>query len=381
MKLAIFSDTFFPQINGVSRVLGKYLEYMDANGIEYTLLVPEKEEQSYNGTIIGFGGVKFPLYPELKISVPRHARMKKNLEILQPDLIHLITPFSMGLAGMKYAKAHDLPIITSYHTNFDQYLSHYHLPLLARPVNKYMKWFHSFSQINFCPSQETRQQLQGIGLRNVEICPNGVDIEMFSPEFRNNQIRKLLAIDEQTPILLYVGRIAPEKGLNVLMKAVAMLNQSHTPFKLVMVGDGPMREKLVKAKIDNVVFLGYKTGRALQEIYASADLFVFPSATETFGNVVLEAMCSGLPVVAARAGGVKDNVIDMYNGITFLPDDPADMAGSIQTLVKDRALLANMKVNAIVYAQTKTWDEIFDKFFERLQNLLANRPKGKLYVA
>lgn len=381
MKLAVFSDTFFPQINGVSRVLGKYLDYMDEKGVEYTLLVPEKEEQLYNGTIIGLGGVKFPLYPEVKIALPRYARMKKSLERLQPDLVHLATPFSMGLAGMKYAKAHNIPIIASYHTNFDQYLSYYHLPLLTRPVNRYMKWFHSFSQINFCPSQETLQQLQGLGIRNLEICPNGVDKETFSPEFRNNHIRELLSIDEKTPVLLYVGRIAPEKGLNVLMKAVKILNQSHTPFKLVLVGDGPARERLAGARIDNVVFLGYKSGRELQEIYASSDIFVFPSTTETFGNVVLEAMCSGLPVVAARAGGVKDNVIDMYNGITFPPNDPVEMARSIQVLIKDRELCSHMAVNATAYALTKTWDEIFDRFFARLQGLLAHRQNGELYVA
>lgn len=381
MKLAVFSDTFFPQINGVSRVLDKYLEYMDCKGIEYTLLVPEKETQNYQGKIIGIGGVSFPLYPELKIAVPRPVKIAKTLEVLQLDLVHLVTPFSMGLTGMKYAKAHNLPFIASYHTNFDQYLSHYKLPLLAGPVNKYMKWFHSSSRINFCPSQDTRQHLQKIGVGNVEICPNGVDLAMFSPDFRSSQIRTLLSIDEGTPVLLYVGRIAPEKGLDVLLRAAAVLNQSHTPFKLVVVGDGPTREKLAGEGIDNVVFLGYKTGRALQELYASADLFVFPSTTETFGNVVLEAMSSGLPVVAARAGGVKDNVLDMYNGISFHPDDPADMAQSIQTLLKDPVLLANMRTNAITYARTKTWDEIFDKFFNRLQDLLVNSQHDRFHAA
>lgn len=381
MKLAVFSDTFFPQINGVSRVLDKYLEYMDCKGIEYTLLVPEKETPAYQGTIIGFGGVKFPLYPELKISVPRPVQIAKTLEVLQPDLVHLVTPFSLGLAGMNYAKTHNLPIIASYHTNFDQYLSHYKLPFLVRPVNKYMQWFHSYSRINFCPSQDTRSQLQKMGVENVEICPNGVDLAMFSPDFRSSRIRTLLSIDEGTPVLLYVGRIAPEKGLDVLMKAAAILKQSHTPFKLLVVGDGPARERLAAEALDNVVFLGYKTGGALQELYASADLFVFPSTTETFGNVVLEAMSSGLPVVAARAGGVKDSIIDMYNGISFHPDDPAAMAGSIQALLKDPVLLATMRMNAIAYARTKTWDEIFDKFFDRLQELLDKNRSGRLHAA
>jgi glycosyltransferase involved in cell wall biosynthesis len=167
--------------------------------------------------------------------------------------------------------------------------------------------------------------------------------------------------------LLYVGRIASEKGLNVLIKAANLLEESGSSFKLILVGDGPAREQLAKASHDNIVFLGYKSGRELQELYASGDIFVFPSSTETFGNVILEAMCSGLPVVAARAGGVKDNVIDMYNGLTFQPGDPADMAKAIILLIQDPELRSRLAANASVYALSKTWDEIFDNFFARLQ--------------
>ncbi len=370
MKIAIFSDTFFPQINGVSRVLGKYLDYMDKNGIEYILFAPEKDERPFKGTIISLGGVKFPLYPELKISLPSQAKLKKHLDDFQPDIVHLITQFSIGLAGMRYAKSQHLPIIASYHTNFDQYLSFYHLPFLVKPVNKYMQWFYSFSQINFCPSQETLRQLRLIGLRNLEVCPNGVDQELFSPQFRNTQLRALFSVNEKTPMLLYVGRIASEKGLDVLMAAVKNLDRAGVSFKLVLVGDGPAREQLAKTSPDNVIFVGYKSGRELQELYASADIFVFPSTTETFGNVILEAMCSGLPVVAARAGGVIDNVLDMYNGIGFQPGDAIDMAKAIKGLIEDHELHSRLAANALVYALSKTWNEIFDKFFAHLQEYI-----------
>ena len=381
MRIAVFSDTFFPQINGVSRVLGKYLEYMDKKDIEYSLFVPDKQERVYDGNIIPLGGVKFVLYPEMKIVIPRYLKVKHVLDAFKPDLVHLATPFSMGLMGMKYARARQLPLISSYHTNFDQYLNYYDLPLLIGPVNKYVKWFHSFSQLNFCPSRETLLQLQELGINNLEVCPNGVDQEFFSPDFRNDQTRQSLFAGDEGPILLYVGRIAPEKGLDVLLKAVKTLNHWGTSFKLILVGDGPSREKLEAMGIDNVLFLGYKTGRELQEIYASADLFVFPSTTETFGNVVLEAMCSGLPVVAARAGGVKDNVIDMYNGMTFQPGDHLDMARAINMLIHDKTLLAQLVTNALEYAMTKTWDGIFDQFFFRLQSLLPKSEDDKSYVA
>ena len=381
MRIAVFSDTFFPQINGVSRVLEKYLEYMDEKDIEYSLFVPDKQESVYNGDIIPLGGVKFVLYPEMKIVLPRYLKIKHVLDTFKPDLIHVATPFAMGLMGIKYARARQLPLISSYHTNFDQYLNYYHLPLLVRPVNKYVKWFHSFSQLNFCPSHETLLQLQELGIRNLEVCPNGVDQAFFSPDFRNAQTRQSLFAGEERPILLYVGRIAPEKGLDVLIKAVQTLNAEGASFKLILVGDGPSREKLESMGIDNVLFLGYKSGRELQEIYASADLFVFPSATETFGNVILEAMCSGLPVVAARAGGVKDNVIDRYNGITFQPGDHLDMARAINMLLLDKTMHSQFVSNAVEYAMTKTWEGIFDQFFGRLQNLLPKSKNGESYVA
>ncbi len=381
MRIAVFSDTFFPQINGVSRVLGKYLEYMDKKDIEYSLFVPDKQENVYNGNIISLGGVKFVLYPEMKIVLTRYLKVKHVLDEFKPDLVHLATPLSMGLMGMKYARANQLPLISSYHTNFDQYLNYYHLPLLVGPVNKYVKWFHSFSQLNFCPSRETLLRLQELGISNLEVCPNGVDQEFFSPNFRNAHTRQSLFTDTEGPILLYVGRIAPEKGLNVLIKAVQTHNHWGSSFKLILVGDGPSREKLESMGIDNVLFLGYKSGRELQEVYASADLFVFPSSTETFGNVILEAMCSGLPVVAARAGGVKDNVIDMYNGMTFQPGDHLDMARAINMLLLDKTLRSQLASNAVEYAMTKTWDEIFDQFFSRLQNLLPKSEDGKSNVA
>jgi len=248
-------------------------------------------------------------------------------------------------------------------------------------MNKYVKWFHSFSQLNFCPSQDTLHQLQELGIKNLALCPNGVDQTFFSPVFRNDQTRQMLQGGTERPILLYVGRISPEKSLNVLMKAAQSLNEWGAAFTLVVVGDGPSREKLESMDIDNVIFLGYKAGLELQEIYASADLFVFPSATETFGNVILEAMCSGLPVVAARAGGVQDNVIDRYNGITFAPGEHLEMARAIHMLVSDDSLQSQLRANAVEYAMTKTWDEIFDQFFSRIETLLSKNLNGNLYIA
>lgn len=255
MRIAVFSDTFFPQINGVSRVLSYYVDYMNNNSIEYLLFVPEKEQEIRNDNIINFNGVKCFFYPGAKIALPSYSKIKTVLDNFQPDLIHLVTPFSMGLSGLKYAQTHAVPIVASYHTNFDQYLAYYRLAFLAKTANRYLKWFHSFSKVNFCPSRATLMQLQKLGIENLDICPNGVEQENFSPHLRNDKMRELLSGGEVVPILLYVGRLAPEKGLHILMQAIEILNDSRRAFKLVLVGDGPSREKLEKSRIDNRCFL------------------------------------------------------------------------------------------------------------------------------
>ncbi len=381
MRIAVFSDTVFPQINGVSRVLAKYLEYMDDKNIEYMLFVPEKKSANDKDNIIHLGGRKFFLYPEIKLALPRYSKISAYLDAFQPDMIHLLTPFSLGLAGLRYARARIIPLVSSYHTNFDQYLDYYGMPFLLKPTHKYLQWFHSFSQINFCPSRATLAELSDLGIKNLEVCPNGVDLEEFSPAYRNSATRQSLLGENEKPILLYVGRIAPEKNLEVLIKAVSILNDREAPFKLVLVGDGPSRQKWENINIDNVAFLGYKSGRALQEIYASADLFVFPSTTETFGNVILEAMASGLPVVAARAGGVQDNLIDMYNGLSFQPGDPYDMAQAIHQLLSEPDLRARLTCNASQYALSKTWSEIFSEFFTHLDLLLQTTATQQSHIA
>ncbi len=378
MRIAVFADTVYPQINGVSQVLSKYVEYMDDQGIEYALFVPEKRMASDKNNVFHFGGLRFFLYPEVCLALPGYTRISHFLDRFQPDIIHLVTPFSLGLAGMKYARKHGIPMVSSYHTNFDQYLYYYGLPFLQKSVKKYLKWFHSSTQITFCPSRASLLQLSHLGINNPELCPNGVDIEKFSPQYRSALTRQALLAGKEKPILLYVGRIAPEKNLEILMKAVQILNDMEASFQMVVVGDGPSRKKWESMGIDNVVFPGYKTGENLLEIYASADIFVFPSTTETFGIVILEAMSSGLPVVAPRAGGVRDNLIDMYNGLSVRPGDSCDMAYAINRLLQDSNLRAELAANAIDYVLSKTWPEIFAKFFSRLDLLLHTEGVGSL---
>ncbi len=366
MRLAIFSDTYFPQVNGVSVILGKMKDYMQQNGIEYVYFVPgDKSEPG----VFTFGGSKFPLYPELLITMPRYHEIARILDEFKPDVVHLATEFTLGWQGMKYALRHDLPLTSTYHTNFVQYLSYYGLPFLEKPGWRYLRWFHRHCQVNFSPSVSTLRLLEEHDIPNLRHCPHGIDSELFNPAYRSEAIRLRYMEDPQGKILLYVGRIAPEKDLEVLMEAAAHLNRRGLKYRLLMVGDGPARQKLEETKIENVVFLGYQRGQDLYDLYASADIFVFPSVTETFGNVILEAMASGLPVVAAPAGGVEDNLIEGHNGLAFKAGDAADMADQIEILIKQPELLATLAKGALDHARSRNWDGILADFYQTLYQL------------
>lgn len=371
IRIAIFTDTYYPQVNGVSKFLEEMRKYMGNNNIEYRLFVPGIAAETEIDHVTSFYGVPFAFYPELRVSWPRYHRISSTLSEFQPHFIYLATPISIGIAGLRYARKNGIPVVSTYHTNFPQYLQYYHLDSLKGPIWRYLRWFHSSCCINFCPSLETIKQLQNQGIDNLMLCNNGIDCNSFSPKLRSDELRKQYVGIGQT-LLLYVGRVAPEKDLDVLIGAVKLLNRYKSAFKLLVVGDGPLRKPLQEQELTNVIFTGYKTGHDLREIYASSDVFVFPSCTETFGNVILEAMASGLPVAASYTGGVKESLVDGFNGLAFSPGDEKAMASCILKLLRDDRLRQKLAQNAVSFARERTWDNIFNRFFESCRKVTAD---------
>jgi len=362
MRVCVFSDTYLPQVNGVSNTVHRLKESMDTSGIDNMLVVPGDANTQYHDNTLRFDGLNFFLYPELKLVLPRYSEIKEQLDRFKPDLIHLVTEFSLGLAGLKYARDHAVPIVSSYHTNFPDYLKYYNFQFLEEVIWKYLKWFHSFSRINYCPTSVTLLKLQEKGFNNLELWSRGIDSKRFNPGWRDHLIREKYAAHNE-PLLLYVGRLAPEKELSVLMNAAGILNSKDIAYKMVIVGDGPSRIALENEKPDNVCFAGYKSGQELQAFYASADLFVFPSSTETYGNVILEAMASGLPVVGAYGGGVIENLIHEYNGLAFSPGNYFNMAECMEKLIIDPQLRQSMSANALHHVSAKDWPAVFNSLF------------------
>jgi glycosyltransferase involved in cell wall biosynthesis len=302
--------------------------------------------------------VKFPLYAEMRLALPNCRGIEERLHKFKPDLVHLVTEFPVGLAGLAYAHKHRVPMVSSYHTNMPEYLRYYRLPLLESAMWRYMRWFHGFARTTFCPSQSTYKLLETQGFRNLAVWGRGVDTSLFHPRKRDCGLRRQYGRGRDV-LLLYAGRLAAEKSLDVLLDALVIINAQADNVQLVIAGDGPLREELMRRAPANVTFTGYLPQEELAKVYASCDLFMFPSTTETYGNVVLEAMAAGLPVVSPDVGGVKENLVTGHNGLACAPQSAPEMAEAALRLVRERGEREEMSLNARKHAERRSWDSAF----------------------
>lgn len=371
MRIAIFTDTYLPQVNGVARTLGKFTEYLREKEVPYKIFAPQimdfdiKDENAHT-----FPGYDFFLYRECKFAIPNYAAIHHVLQAFEPTIIHITTPFPIGFAGLNYIQESNTPAVASYHTNFPQYLEYYRLDFLQGVAWSFLRWFHNHFARTYCPSSETQRLLRKHGLLNLDIWSRGVSTEVFHPDNEDVEMRSRMG-GEKKILLLYVGRLAPEKGVDVLFKALRVLNaRSGQKVHLAVVGDGPLKDELQAAAPANVSFLGYLQGTELAAAYASADIFVFPSVTETLGNVILEAMASGLPVVAPGAGGIKDNLRDRENGLECIPRNHISLAHKISLLAEDSMLRKKLAHQAHQYAKRCSWPAVFDKLLAGYQEVI-----------
>ncbi|MDQ0231151.1 glycosyltransferase family 4 protein [Metabacillus malikii] len=361
MRIAIFTDTFAPDVNGVARTLKRLTDYFEKRGYEYRVFAPESTSESrFSSHIHRFTSLPFFLYPECRLALPNMLHVKAELLRFKPDLIHVATPFNIGLCGLHYAKKLNIPIVGSYHTDFDQYLDYYDLQFLSKFLWKYMHWFHRPLRKIFVPSYETMEQLKRKGFSNLRIWGRGVDCSLFHPNYDKHTTREKFQLQRKFT-LTYVGRLAPEKDIETLMKLARQLPEPYnSQIEWVIVGDGPSKEEMMKNAPANMTFAGYLNGKQLAEMYSYSDLFIFPSPTETFGNVVLEALAAGTPVVCANSGGVKNIIKHDVTGILCEPKNVDQFKQAIIQLLSNEEQRVNMGKEARSYALTQSWDHILE---------------------
>ncbi|WP_313339840.1 glycosyltransferase family 1 protein [Sedimentibacter sp.] len=362
MKIAIFSDTYSPQINGVTNTLDKLVQYFESNHIEYKIFAPKYDDENKEEHTERFYSLKFFMYPECRLALPNIFRISQSLSEFKPDIIHLMTEFNMGMTGMIYGKKNNIPTISNYTTNFSQYTEYYNLEIFKQPIWDYMKWFHNQNNITLCPSNEAQKLLNKNGINKTSLFSRGIDSHKFNPSYRNVKLRKELGIENKTTFL-YVGRVATEKDMDILNESYRLIREKHHNTALIITGEGPYLEECKEMFPEDTIYTGFKKGHELAEIYASSDMFVCPSSTETFGNVVLEAMASGLAVIGADAGGIKEIISHKQNGLKFKAKDSNELTNCMQELIENKSLRNYVKSNGLKFAQNRTWERIIDNLY------------------
>jgi len=358
MRIALFSETFLPKVDGIAATLCRLLEHLARRGVESVLFAPEGGPARYASTpVIGLPGWSFPLYPELTL-VPPYADVGATLADFQPDVVHVLNPVSLGVAGLWHGRSLGRPVVASYHTDLPGFAERWGLGLLSGTLWACQRRVYRAADLTLAPSTATRGQLEEHGIEPVQLWGRGVDTERFNPRWRSREARQRLGDgDPEAPLLLYVGRLSPEKRVEWLRPVIDALPGA----RLAIVGDGPSRPALEELFVATpTVFTGYLSGDALAAAYASADVFLFPAANETFGNVVLEAMASGLPVIAPRAGGVLDLVSDGESGLLFAPEDPGALSMAARWLLEDRGFARRLGKRARLDARKRTWSACLD---------------------
>jgi glycosyltransferase involved in cell wall biosynthesis len=357
LRIAFFTETFLPATDGVVTRLRHTIEELRRAGDEVLVFAPRYPNggpDSYAGAPIHrIFGVPFPPYPQVRLCPP-HPGIGRALKRFKPDLIHAVNPFILGPGGAFYARRNGIPLVASYHTNVAAYTRFYGLDFMEKATRSWTRTWHSRARINLCTSEATRDYLLREGIKRVRVWPQGVDARLFHPSRASREWRERLSGGRpEARILLYVGRLAPEKSIKRLKAAVSAAPNTC----LAIVGKGPIQRDLEREFAGTPThFTGLLTGEDLAAAYASADLFVFPSTTETLGMAMIEALASGLPVVAARSGAVHEVVSEGENGLLYEPDSDGDLVAAVHRVLQDEALRGTFSQAARVAAEERDWE-------------------------
>ncbi len=373
VRLALFSDTYPPQMNGVSRTLERLVAAARERGAAVRVFTTsDPDARDDDADIVRWPSRPFWAYPQVRLSAPRIGAARTALQAWRPTLVHVATEFGVGLAGRAAALALRTPLVTSYHTSFAAYAEFYRLGALAPLGWKYFRWFHAAAARTFTPTDAIRDELRTHGFSHVGVWGRGVDGDRFDPAFRSLEWRRSLGIADDAMVVLYVGRIAKEKGLEHALRAMQELATTVPSIRFVCVGDGPFEAEMRAAAPAAVVFTGRLAGVPLSTAYASADVFLFPSVTDTFGNVLLEAMASGLVVVAADAGNTRE-LVGTGRGMLVDAAAPGAIATALTGLDGDRAVHAAIRDRASAWARARTWPQVWNGLFGEYLQVISGR--------
>jgi len=380
LRITLVSETFPPEINGVANTLGRLGDGLRQRGHHVEVVRPRQVGEQPAGDapdLLLCRGWGVPGYPGLQWGEVSMHTLLRRWRRHRPDVLFIATEGPLGLSALRAARRLGVAVVSGFHTNFPQYCGQYGLGLLARLLTHYLRWFHRRSVATLVPSASQRLELQRRGFERLVLMARGVDAGLFNPARRSQALRDAWGLGPEDIAVLHVGRLAAEKNLGLLRPCLQALQNTYPQrrLRLVVVGDGPQRATLAQ-QLPDAVFCGTQRGEALAEHFASGDLFLFPSLTETFGNVVLEAMASGLAVVAYDEAAAAQHIRHGHSGALAMPGDQAAFIDAACWLLEESETLRRVRLNARQHASRQGWPAIIEQFEAHLYNACRTERAG-----
>ncbi len=375
MRIAYVTETYPPELNGVSLTVERTVRFLRAQGHLVQLIRPRQPGEAALDADdeLRTGGCAIPMYPEMRFGLSRVAPLRERFRRTRPEVVHLATPGPLAWSALAAARSLGIATTSDFRTNFHQYSRYYRLSFLADGVLGLLRRFHNLTRLTFVPTRGAAAELGAAGFHHLSVVGRGVDSERFSPSLRSDDLRARWQAGD-APVLLMVGRVAAEKNVELGLRAFEHARAERPEIRMIVVGDGPARSALEKAH-PQVQFIGVKRGAELAACYASADLFLFPSLSDTFGNVVMEALASALPVVAFDTAAPSEHVVDQVNGRLVPPGDEPAFIAAVADLAVRRRDLAPYRAAALEAAQRATWPGVLGRFEARLADT-AHAPEA-----
>lgn len=373
-RIALVTETWPPEVNGVALTVARLARGLAARGHDMQLLRPRRDrhdvphEPGMEEHLLP--GLPIPRYSELRMGLPARRRLRALWREKRPDIVHIATEGPLGWSALRAALALGIPVSSEFRTNFHVYSAHYGIGWLQPTVTRYLRWFHNIASVTMVPTEGMRKDLAALGFERLFVVGRGVDAERFDPRHRSAALREAWGVGEHGPVLLCVGRLAAEKNLDLLLDAWRGVKAKVPAARLVLVGDGPMRAQLEQQHPD-VIFAGQRTGEDLARHYASADLFVFPSLSETWGNVVTEALASGLPVVAWNRAAAAELLRPGVNGVRVECGDLAGFRSAVTLAAQNPDALRRMAAAARASALDVGWDAVVAAVEDRMRAVIG----------
>jgi glycosyltransferase involved in cell wall biosynthesis len=375
LRIAIVTETYPPEVNGVAMTISRMIRGLQERGhhIQLIRLRQGAQDQAANGSHfqeVLRHGIPVPRYDSLRMGLPAKQALVRLWLGNRPDIAHIVTEGPLGWSALSAAAQLKIPCSSDFHTNFHSYSAHYGFGYLCKPIAAYLRKFHNRTQITFVPTESLRHELETLNFRNVQVVSRGIDATLFHPHKRSSALRERWGIQPAQLAVLYVGRLAPEKNLPIVIQAFAAIHAQRPDARLVLVGDGPERAAL-QANNPDAVFAGLRLGEDLAAHYASGDIFLFPSVTETFGNVTVEAMASGLAVLAYDYAAAAEYIEHGQSGLLARFDHSEEYIKLAKELGNDPGRVRRLGRCAREKSECLDWHFVNDAFESALANVVT----------